>query len=365
METADAASLPARALYGLVWLCGALSALLIIFILGVVTYAVIQRYVLGTPLLWGDEFVGYVLVAIVMLGTAEALRKGDHIAIDLLTSRAGKFGSHVLAAWSDLAVLAFAIVLGWSSWIAIVFAYDFGEYSSGYIEIQTWIPQLPMLIGFGAHCTGCDNAPLRTPHSGAQQMTIFLVFAGLILLLLTGMPIFAALGLTATVILLLTEGSISSVATTVYDHLDKPILTTIPLFVFMAQVMVRAKVIDDLYDMAHTVVGHVRGGLGVATVMACTIFAAISGSSVATALSIGQSALPQMKRFGYPTRDALGVIAAGGSARHSHSSVRANDPLCHRLRGLDRCVVPRRHRSRRSNGAAVRHVLYFAGNAAP
>jgi C4-dicarboxylate transporter, DctM subunit len=144
-------------------------------------------------------------------------------------------------------------------------------------------------------------------------MTIFLVFAGLIVLLLCGIPIFAALGLMATIILLLTEGSISSVATTVYEQLDKPILTTIPLFVFMAQVMVRAKVIDDLYDMAHTVVGHVRGGLGIATVMACTIFAAISGSSVATALSIGQSALPQMKRFGFPTRDALGVIAAGGT----------------------------------------------------
>jgi len=144
-------------------------------------------------------------------------------------------------------------------------------------------------------------------------MTIFLVFAGLILLLLTGMPIFAALGLAGTSILLLTEGSVSAVADTVYEHLNKPILTTIPLFVFMAQVMIRAKVIDDLYDMAHTMVGHVRGGLGVATVMSCSIFAAISGSSVATALSIGSSAVPQMKRFGYPERDALGVIAAGGT----------------------------------------------------
>jgi C4-dicarboxylate transporter DctM subunit len=61
------------------------------------------------------------------------------------------------------------------------------------------------------------------------------------------------------------------------------------------------------------VVGHVKGGLGVATIMACTIFAAISGSSVATALSVGSSALPQMKRFGYRERDALGVIAAGGT----------------------------------------------------
>ncbi|MBK0326146.1 TRAP transporter large permease subunit [Rhodobacteraceae bacterium F11138] len=144
-------------------------------------------------------------------------------------------------------------------------------------------------------------------------MTAVLIFSGLILLLLTGIPIFAALGLTATVILLIFEGNIGSVADTVYAHLNKPILTTIPLFVFMAQVMIRAKAMDDLYEMANTVVGHIRGGLGIATVMACTIFAAISGSSVATALSVGQSAIPQMKRFGYPRHAALGVVAAGGT----------------------------------------------------
>jgi len=144
-------------------------------------------------------------------------------------------------------------------------------------------------------------------------MTTILVFAGLIVLLLSGMPVFAALGLAATVILLAFEGSISSVGDTVFSHLNKDILTTIPLFVLMAQVMIRAKVIDDLYDFANAIVGHVKGGLGVATVLACTIFAAISGSSVATALSIGASALPQMKRFGYPERDGLGVIAAGGT----------------------------------------------------
>ena len=144
-------------------------------------------------------------------------------------------------------------------------------------------------------------------------MTTVLVFVGLIVLLLSGMPVFAALGLTATVILLVFEGSISSVGDTVFSHLNKDILTTIPLFVLMAQVMIRAKVIDDLYDFANAIVGHVKGGLGVATVLSCTIFAAISGSSVATALSIGASALPQMKRFGYPERDGLGVIAAGGT----------------------------------------------------
>ena len=144
-------------------------------------------------------------------------------------------------------------------------------------------------------------------------MTLVLVFAGLILLLLTGIPIFSALGLTAGAIMMLAEGDIDGLGKAVFAHLDKPILSTIPLFVFMAHVMIRAKVIEDLYTFAHTVIGHVKGGLGVATVLACTIFAAISGSSVATALSIGSSAIPQMKRFGYPERDALGVVAAGGT----------------------------------------------------
>lgn len=144
-------------------------------------------------------------------------------------------------------------------------------------------------------------------------MTAMIIFGGLIVLLLTGVPIFAALGLTATAILLVFEGGIGSVADTVYANLNKPVLTTIPLFVFMANVLIKARVMDDLYDMANTLVGHIRGGLGIATVVACTIFAAISGSSVATALSVGQSAIPQMERFGYPRRAALGVVAAGGT----------------------------------------------------
>ena len=144
-------------------------------------------------------------------------------------------------------------------------------------------------------------------------MTPILVFLSLIVLLLTGMPIFAALGLTASGVLLIFEGSTSSFADTVFSHLSKDLLATIPLFVLMAQIMIRAKVIDDLYQFANTVVGHIQGGLGVATIMACTVFSAISGSSVATALSVGSSALPQMQRFGYRRQDALGVIAAGGT----------------------------------------------------
>ncbi len=145
------------------------------------------------------------------------------------------------------------------------------------------------------------------------MVATFFILCILIALLLTGMPIFAGLGLASIAIMLVTEGSISSVADTVFAKLDNGLLTAIPMFAFMAHVMIKSKVVDDLYDAANAMVGHFKGGLGVATVLSCTIFAAISGSSVATALTIGSSAIPQMQRFGYRSRDAYGVIAAGGT----------------------------------------------------
>ncbi|MEK9970147.1 MAG: TRAP transporter large permease subunit, partial [Ferrovibrio sp.] len=144
-------------------------------------------------------------------------------------------------------------------------------------------------------------------------MTIILLLGLLMLLLLTGMPIFAALGIASLIIMAVFEGKVLSMADTVFASLDNPLLAAIPMFAFMAHVMIKARVVDDLYDMANKLVGHVKGGLGLATILSCTIFATISGSSVATALTIGSTAIPQMQRFGYRPRDTYGIIAAGGT----------------------------------------------------
>lgn len=126
---------------------GAISSLLILIILILMIYSIIQRYILNTPLTWGDEMLGYLLVASIMLGAAEALRRGDHIAIDLVSARAGPGARKYFNWFSDLAVVAFAIVLGVSTWESISFAYAFGSYSPGYLEVATWIPQIPMFAG--------------------------------------------------------------------------------------------------------------------------------------------------------------------------------------------------------------------------
>ena len=144
-------------------------------------------------------------------------------------------------------------------------------------------------------------------------MTILLILLLLVALLLTGMPIFAALGAASLLIMAVFEHNVMSMADTVFSSLNNPLLATIPMFAFMAYVMIKAKVVDDLYEMANKLVGHVNGGLGFATILSCSIFATISGSSVATALTIGSIAIPQMQKFGYRPRDTYGVIAAGGT----------------------------------------------------
>ena len=98
-------------------------------------------------------------------------------------------------------------------------------------------------------------------------MTTFLILSGLVALLLTGVPVFAGLGVVSIVMLLATEGNIGSIADTVFGRLDIGLLTAIPMFAFMAHIMIRAKVVDDLFAAANALVRHLPGGLGVATVL--------------------------------------------------------------------------------------------------
>src|SRR5260221_7975880 len=87
----------------------------------------------------------------------------------------------------------------------------------------------------------------------------------------------------------------------------------LPMFLLMGAFVSASGVSRELFRAANTLVGHLRGGLGIATIAACGGFAAISGSSVATAATFATVAYPEMRRYGYPQSFATGVIAAGGT----------------------------------------------------
>ncbi|MBN8535117.1 MAG: TRAP transporter large permease [Rhizobiales bacterium] len=144
-------------------------------------------------------------------------------------------------------------------------------------------------------------------------MLFLLILAGLILILLTGLPVFAALGLFSMAILVGTEGNLGSIGELVFSKLNSYLLVALPLFALMASFMIRGRLVDDLFNSVQLMFRHLPGGLAVAAVAACTVFAAISGSSVATALTIGSAAIPLMIRHGYEPKVAYGVIGGGGT----------------------------------------------------
>jgi C4-dicarboxylate transporter DctM subunit len=144
-------------------------------------------------------------------------------------------------------------------------------------------------------------------------MTFVLILAALIALLYLGMPMFAGMFLFSCAVLWFVEGNVGTLGEFVFGKLNVYLLVAIPLFMLMAHFMIRGRVVDDLYATANTLTRHLPGGLAVATVFACAVFAAISGSSVATALTIGAVAIPQMLKYNYDPRGVYGVVAGGGT----------------------------------------------------
>ncbi len=132
-------------------------------------------------------------------------------------------------------------------------------------------------------------------------------------LLAAGMPIFLVLGACAAVLYIATGQPLIGVAQVVIDHLNSSTLMSLPLFVMAAAFMRQGGVAKALVDVSAAWLGGVRGSLGLVTVVACTLFAAICGSSVATALAMGTILLPAMLEKGYPRGFALGVIGASGT----------------------------------------------------
>src|SRR5579885_963944 len=137
-----------------------------------------------------------------------------------------------------------------------------------------------------------------------------ILFFGLLAL---GMPIFLVLGVSAAVLFFASGQPLIGEAQVIIDHLNSTTLMALPLFVMAAAFMRYGGVAKALVDLSAAWLGGVRGSLGLVTVVACTLFAAISGSSVATALAMGTILLPAMIEKGYPRSFALGVVGASGT----------------------------------------------------
>lgn len=142
-----------------------------------------------------------------------------------------------------------------------------------------------------------------------------LMFVALLLLLASGLPVTYALGLVAISFsfFLWGPGAVGTIITATWGTMNSFTLIAVPLFVFMALVLQKAAVVEDLYDAVYKWSGPVRGGLGLATIMVGAILGAVSGVVAAGVIGLGLIGLPQMLKYGYNRKLGIGAVMAGGT----------------------------------------------------
>jgi C4-dicarboxylate transporter DctM subunit len=156
--------------------------------------------------------------------------------------------------------------------------------------------------------------PVALKLAGVALSNAWIIFSLLFGLMLTGMPISISLGLTVlTYLFTMTTVPIESVALKLFTGIERFEIMAIPFFILAGNFLTHGGVARRMINFASSMVGHLAGGLGLAGVMACALFAAVSGSSPATVVAIGSIVLPAMVKQGFPARFGAGVITTSGA----------------------------------------------------
>jgi C4-dicarboxylate transporter DctM subunit len=136
-----------------------------------------------------------------------------------------------------------------------------------------------------------------------------------LLAMLLGVPVAFALGAVALAFMLIfmPSAALDTVTQNVYEEMGSITLLSIPLFIFKGAIIGKSRAGCDLYAAIHAWLHRIPGGLGIANVLACALFAAMAGSSPATCSAVGSAGIPEMRRRGYSSGFAAGIIAAGGT----------------------------------------------------
>jgi tripartite ATP-independent transporter DctM subunit len=339
------AGLSALAVLGM--LCGAL----------VIVADVLLRWLAGSAVVALNEVMGQVFAMAVALTLPAGAVGRVNLKVDLLARHFGPHLTRGLAVTGSALLALFFAILAWKTWGLAVKYHDQGR--------QTLLLQWPLAptyfvvsIAMGVAAlaqvrNAVHDASLpqtlagRTSPLGVAVIATFVLLLGAALVWaltdLRGLSAFAQtkpasfvllafgllwlavfsqiplaavsglIGLGGTALFIGAPAAGNVMAGDVGEFLSNAQVATLPLFLMMGSFAVAAGISDDIYRLAHALLGRVRGGLAYATVAGCAGFGAVSGSSIATAATFGRIALPQMKARGYAPSFASGTVAAGGT----------------------------------------------------
>jgi C4-dicarboxylate transporter DctM subunit len=331
----------------------------------------------GLDLSWAQELCIYMFIWMAKFGAAYGVRTGIHVGVDVLVNVLPAASRRRVILLGLLCGALFTGVVAAFGSAFVSRMYATGQQSND-LEAPMWIVYLAIPLGSGLMCfrflqvalsffrTGelphhsetkvegvdadvvdpvhpADASPADARKSGRSVLGLILIllpilvvavclahaagvvvlpqslraatlFILLIALMLTGMPVSIALGLTVlTFMFTLTDVRTEAVAMKLFTGLESFEIMAIPFFILAGAFLTHGGVARRMIAFATAMVGHWHGGLGLAGVVACALFAAVSGSSPATVVAIGSVILPAMVAQGFPKRFGAGVITTSGS----------------------------------------------------
>ena len=306
-------------------------------------YEILMRKFFNAPTDWVQDISIYIMIWFAFVTAGYTWKKGKHIRVDLLTNHFTPASRKALELATSLFALAYAVLLAAGGWQLAGLSLARGQVTPNSLHLPVWLIQSGIVLGSAIlalqiirQIAADIDVFYRMPSPKWANWLPVLIFialvviaiglvafnpiAGLILLLFImlsgGIPVFASLGLVGAAGFFLLFGGAPSLAQVPfigYKAMNEFILLALPLFVLGGGLMMSGGMGKELFDLCAKWVAHLPGGLAVATLFACAIFAAISGSSVATAATIGMIAIPAMLSRNYDRRLAYGCVAAGGT----------------------------------------------------
>ena len=333
------------------------------------------RWMVAWDLSWAQELCIYMFVWMAKFGAAYGVRTGIHVGVDVFVNLLGPKDRNRIVLFGLLCGAFFTGVIAMLGANFVFHIYQTGQVSND-LEMPMWLVYLAIPLGSSlmsfrflqvayqfartgelpSHDHGAVDGveavdlPADAGHDTERKprgdmrklgLTLFvapillvaicimhkfglivlpnairasMVFLLLIAMMLTGMPISISLGLTVlTFIFTMTDVPLQSVALKLFTGIEKFEIMAIPFFILAGNFLTHGGVARRMINFATAMVGHLHGGLGLGAVVACALFAAVSGSSPATVVAIGSVVLPAMVQQGFPKRFGAGIVTTAGA----------------------------------------------------
>lgn len=322
-----------------IWTAGenVVAAMFLAFGMGLMFYQVLSRYFFGFSVFWAEEMVRYLVIWSNFIGASIIVKTDDHVNVTFFIDKLNEGRQAVINQATNILSACYSLFLLVTGISLVREAFINGAVSDTRLETPMFIPYIIMpLAGLLITCRYIQRILKNKLPAGwykdkftfvvlglvvalvafiaISNSPIAIMLVGMFVLMFMGMPIGFAMGLMGSLVLYLFDiVSWSAIASKQFWATNSFTMLAIPFFIFAGSIIAKTPMGQHIVDFVVYLFKKVRGGVGIAVMVASIIFASMSGSSVATAATLGMVCIPMLRKGGYPDDLSAGMLGAGGT----------------------------------------------------